>query len=136
MPELTGNDYKSFLNYFSTNYPEIRTKFPEEFSWSLIEKPFGTRKPHGMSDLDFDQFREIEHYWLVKKGFIQVPAGKISFIQPKSGLLFIDPKELIRLEVVDSNTTKILWKEQGFEHSLNVFGSLESVKNRFNTINK
>jgi hypothetical protein len=136
MPELTGNDYRSFLKYFSNSCPELREKFPKEFVWSLIRSPFGMIKPQDMSDLDFDQFREIEHYWLVKKGFIQVPTGKISFIQPKSGLLLIKPKELLKLEVVDSNTTKIYWKEQGFECSLNVFGSLESVKNRLNTINK
>lgn len=135
MPELTGNDYRSFLKYFSTGHPELREKFPKEFVWSLIRSPFGMIKPQDMSDLDFDHFREIEHYWLVKEGFIQVLAGKISFIQPKSGLVFLRPENILKMEIFDSNTTKFYLKEPGDSYAINVFGSLESVKNRLDTIN-
>lgn len=133
MPELTGNNYRSFLSYFSTSYPELRNKFPQEFVWSLGAPHHGMKKPQSMSDLDFDTFREIEFRWLIKNGFIQVPRGHVSFILPQNGFTTIEPKEILRLEGINSNTTKLYLREQGYEHSLNVFGSLESIQDKIGT---
>ncbi|MDP4283625.1 MAG: hypothetical protein Q8891_04335 [Bacteroidota bacterium] len=133
MYELAGSDYRSFLNYFSINYPELRNKFPKEFVWRLGPPFHGMEKPVDMSDFDFNSFREIEFRWLIREGFIQVPKDHVSFILPTGGVAFFEPHEILRLEKVDSNTTKVYLSENGFEHSLNIFGDIASLQEILNS---
>ena len=131
MNELTGTDYRSFLNYFSINYSELRGKFPEEFVWSLGAPYHGMQKPAGMSDFDFNSFREIEFRWLIEKGFIQSSFGQVLFILTEGGFASVSPTTVAKLEALDFHSTKVhIQPEKGNKYCLTVFGRLEAVEEK------
>ena len=129
--DLSGDKYREFLHYFREKFPLLRKKFPEEIEWSLITIPYGVRKPVYMSVEDFDDFREIEHRWLIENQIIDEYKNIPSFILEKNGLTTINTNEVMAVNSLNSRITEIKVRHSnGEENTFNVIGNIEFVKDK------
>ena len=129
--ELTGQDYSEFLNYFSIEFPALRSKFPKEIEWSLLDSPYGTRKPNDMRNEDFDSFREIELRWLIDNGIADENEKSPSFILATQGQTTIDIDKVILVEKITDETSRIgIRYDTGAEYIFEVVGNIDLVKKK------
>jgi len=129
--ELKGQDYQDFLNYFSINFPALRSKFNKDIEWSLTTVPYGTRKPNDMSNEDFDSFREIELRWLIDNGIADENEKAPSFVLVRQGQTPIEIDKVILVEKITNETTRVVIRHKTeMEDAFEVVGDVDFVKKK------
>lgn len=133
---ILNGGYKEFIDeFFPKTFPKLRAKFPANIEWSFIsDKYTGVKKPSDMSQDDFDEFRRIEHEWLLENDFISNDILNPSFVVRVYGLVWI-PLPNVKIESVvslDENfaNVNIISLNDDKPHSYCVVGGLDYIKQK------
>ena len=125
--------YGEFLNYFSKEFPLIRSKFPTPIPFNFLKAPYGVRRPETVSEEEYEDFKRIEFTWLLENDVIQSSSDKPIFLLVKEGHTTLTIGEIENIEAIDNKTTRIVTNEsKGLSFTFDINENIESVKKRLN----
>ncbi len=133
--ELTSELYLDFLRYFAKEFPSIRSKFPAQINWSIVTKPYCTRKPLDMESEDFDEFRRIELEWFIENGITPQYEGEAIFVNVIHGQTTIPKNRVLRIIELTKNSHSIICEDnQEKEIEYSVVGNIDYINSKLNRI--
>jgi hypothetical protein len=128
--KIDEGGYLEFITkFFPKHFPSLRAKFPSQIEWSMLNAPYGVRRPYEMSVEDFDDFRLVEHEWLLDNGYIAKDAIRPSFVNMVYGITIIPLPDVSIDSVIplDDRTTiiNVTALNDNVPHSYSVVGNID-----------
>lgn len=123
--------YGDFLNYFSREFPLLRSKFPTPIPFNFLNSPYGVQRPEAVTEDEYEDFKRIEFNWLLENDVIQSSSDRPIFLLVKQGHTSLSAEEIESIEAIDNKTTRVVTKEKnGLSFTFDINESIGSVKNR------
>lgn len=125
--------YRDFLNYFSKEFPLLRSKFPTPIPFNFLKAPYGVQRPETVTEDEYEDFKRIEFNWLLENDVIQSSPDNPMFLLTKQGHTTLRIAEIESIEAIDNKRTRVVTNEtKGLSFTFEINENIESVKNRLN----
>ena len=123
--------YGDFLNYFSKEFPLLRSKFSTPIPFNFLKAPYGVQRPEAVSEDEYEDFKRLEFQWLLENDVIQSLPDRPIFLLVKQGHTSLSAEKIKSIEAIDNKTTRVVTSgKNGLSFTFDINESMESVKNR------
>lgn len=127
--------YRDFLNYFSNEFPLLRSKFPTPIPFNFLSVPYGVQKPVTATEDEYEDFKKIEFNWLLENDVLESSPDSPMFLLVRQGHTTLSIGEIESINAIDSKRTRVITNEaKGLSFTFDINENIESVKKRLNLI--